>query len=154
MLLEHGGHEVRVAHDGHKALQMARSLLPEFVFLDLGLPDMDGLELARYIRELSVTGVTSNPTIFEQAISSLPICCPARATLLTGLIPSQHGVHNYLTAGQPQLGPRAYSTIAELRSLRSLGAAARAQGRSPGARCRSRRVASRRGGPCSAATTS
>lgn len=50
MLLQHGGHDVQVAHDGHKALEMARSLRPEFVFLDLGLPGLDGFEVARALR--------------------------------------------------------------------------------------------------------
>jgi arylsulfatase A-like enzyme len=35
---------------------------------------------------------------FAQAFSSNPVCSPTRATLLSGLMPSQHGVHNYLNA--------------------------------------------------------
>ncbi len=35
---------------------------------------------------------------FTRAFSSNPVCSPTRATLLTGLMPSQHGVHNYLNA--------------------------------------------------------
>lgn len=35
---------------------------------------------------------------FTRAFSSNPVCSPTRATLLSGLIPSQHGVHNYLEA--------------------------------------------------------
>ena len=54
---------------------------------------------------------------FRHCYSSNAVCSPTRATLLTGLLPSQHGVHSYLTAGAPQIGPRAYSTIAEFRSL-------------------------------------
>src|SRR5437773_7673101 len=33
---------------------------------------------------------------FTRALSSNPVCSPTRATYLTGLIPSQHGVHSYL----------------------------------------------------------
>jgi len=55
--------------------------------------------------------------LFERCYSSNAVCSPTRATLLTGLIPSQHGVHSYLSAGNAQTGPRAYSTIAEFRSL-------------------------------------
>lgn len=45
------GHEVRMAHDGAAAIQAARSMRPEFVFLDLGLPGgMDGFEVARRLR--------------------------------------------------------------------------------------------------------
>jgi arylsulfatase A-like enzyme len=48
-----------------------------------------------------------------------PVCSPNRATLLTGLVPSQHGVHNYLATEEPdaQMGPDAYSTIGEFVTL-------------------------------------
>src|SRR5690606_31061 len=41
------GHEVRVAHDGPHALAVAREFQPEAAVLDIGLPVMDGYELAR-----------------------------------------------------------------------------------------------------------
>jgi arylsulfatase A-like enzyme len=56
-------------------------------------------------------------TLFERSYSSNAVCSPTRATYLTGLMPSQHGVHSYLTAGGAQTGPKAYCTIAEFRSL-------------------------------------
>jgi two-component system CheB/CheR fusion protein len=49
-LLELDGHEVRLAHDGASGLAMARSFRPEFVLCDIGLPDIDGYEVARTIR--------------------------------------------------------------------------------------------------------
>lgn len=58
LLLEHAGHDVQVAHDGLKALELARSTRPEFVFLDLGLPKLDGFEVARALRrEPALAGV-------------------------------------------------------------------------------------------------
>ena len=45
------GHEVVVAHDGPQALETLRSFPAEVGLLDLGLPGMDGFELARRIRE-------------------------------------------------------------------------------------------------------
>ena len=54
---------------------------------------------------------------FTRAFSVNAVCSPTRATLLTGLIPSQHGVHCYLTAGGAQMGPNAYCTIGEFRTL-------------------------------------
>jgi arylsulfatase A-like enzyme len=54
---------------------------------------------------------------FTTAHSSNAVCSPTRATFLTGLIPSQHGVHCFLSAGLPQIGEGSYSTIAEFRSL-------------------------------------
>jgi CheY-like chemotaxis protein len=52
MLLELWGHEVRRAYDGPSALESARSWQPEAVFLDIGLPGMDGYEVAERLREL------------------------------------------------------------------------------------------------------
>ena len=50
MLLRLQGHEVRVAHDGPAALEMAKGYRPEMVFLDIGMPGMDGYEVARRLR--------------------------------------------------------------------------------------------------------
>ncbi|HET8541096.1 MAG TPA: MASE1 domain-containing protein [Anaeromyxobacter sp.] len=48
--LELSGHEVFVAHDGQEGLARARSLRPEVVLCDIGLPGLDGYEVARRIR--------------------------------------------------------------------------------------------------------
>ncbi len=50
-LLRLKGHEVRVAHDGASALEMASDFRPAMVFLDIGMPDMDGYEVARRMRQ-------------------------------------------------------------------------------------------------------
>jgi signal transduction histidine kinase len=50
-LTELWGCEVRVAHDGPAAIEAALSYRPEVVLLDIGLPGMDGYELARRLRE-------------------------------------------------------------------------------------------------------
>jgi two-component system CheB/CheR fusion protein len=50
-LLTHMGYEVRVAFSGEEALCLARELEPHAVILDIGLPDMDGCEVARQLRE-------------------------------------------------------------------------------------------------------
>jgi len=44
------GYEVRAAGDGELALEQARSFAPDLVILDLGLPRLDGLEVARALR--------------------------------------------------------------------------------------------------------
>ena len=54
---------------------------------------------------------------FSHAFANNPVCSPNRATLLTGLMPSQHGVHSYLGAGPPQMGEGAYCVINEFTSL-------------------------------------
>lgn len=51
MLLELEGHEVAVAHDGPSALDTARTFAPTVVILDIGLPGMDGYEVARRMRQ-------------------------------------------------------------------------------------------------------
>ena len=47
MLLRLVGHEVRVAYDGPAALRLAEADPPEVGFFDIGMPGMDGYELAR-----------------------------------------------------------------------------------------------------------
>jgi len=49
-LLELDGHRVRTAADGPAALALARAALPEVALVDLGLPTMDGFEVARRMR--------------------------------------------------------------------------------------------------------
>jgi PAS domain S-box-containing protein len=50
-LLELLGHEVHVAHDGRAALELARAKSPRVLLVDIGLPGMDGYEVARRARE-------------------------------------------------------------------------------------------------------
>lgn len=51
-ILELGGHEVRLAHNGADAIAAARASAPRLVFLDLGLPDVSGYEVAEALRTL------------------------------------------------------------------------------------------------------
>jgi two-component system CheB/CheR fusion protein len=51
LLLRLKGHQVEVAHDGPAALEVALSFEPEVVLLDIGLPGIDGYEVARRLRE-------------------------------------------------------------------------------------------------------
>ncbi len=55
MLLTLSGHDVRSAKDGLQALQVAEQFAPEVVLLDIGLPLMDGYEVARRLRQLPQT---------------------------------------------------------------------------------------------------
>jgi len=45
-LLELQGHEVRSAHTAREAIAVAKEFQPDIAFLDIGLPTMDGFELA------------------------------------------------------------------------------------------------------------
>jgi CheY-like chemotaxis protein len=49
-LLCRRGHQVQVAYDGPAALDQVAQLGPDVVLLDLGLPEMDGYEVARRVR--------------------------------------------------------------------------------------------------------
>ena len=44
------GHETEVAHDGASAIDLARRSRPDFLFLDIGLPGLDGFEVAAVLR--------------------------------------------------------------------------------------------------------
>lgn len=46
------GHETRTAHAGPAAIEIAAEFLPEVVLLDIGLPGMDGYEVARKLRAM------------------------------------------------------------------------------------------------------
>jgi signal transduction histidine kinase/CheY-like chemotaxis protein len=51
LLLELSGHEVRVAHLGRTALSLAQTFRPDVAFLDIGMPDLTGYEVARALRQ-------------------------------------------------------------------------------------------------------
>ena len=51
MLLRLWGHEVWLAHNGPEALRVAEAHPPEVVLLDIGLPGMNGYEVARRLRQ-------------------------------------------------------------------------------------------------------
>jgi CheY-like chemotaxis protein len=53
MLLKLQGHEVFVAHDGYEALKVAPIYRPDLVLLDIGMPGIDGYEVARRMRQIT-----------------------------------------------------------------------------------------------------
>ena len=71
LLLEVWGHEVVVAETGTRAIELASRCEPEVVFLDIGMPGMDGCDVARHLRAapgggkallVALTGGTSDGT--------------------------------------------------------------------------------------------
>lgn len=57
-LLKASGHNVHISHDGGAAISEAAQFRPEVVILDIGLPTMDGYEVAQRLR--SDVGLTSS----------------------------------------------------------------------------------------------
>ncbi|HKZ83360.1 MAG TPA: response regulator transcription factor [Anaerolineae bacterium] len=80
--LEHAGFSVLSAHDGKAALAVARFDKPDLIVLDLGLPEMDGLDVTRALRK------NSNVPI---------IMLTARAEEADKLIGLELGADDYIT---------------------------------------------------------
>jgi signal transduction histidine kinase/ActR/RegA family two-component response regulator len=51
MILEMAGHDVRVVHDGLSAVSVAHSFRPDAALLDIGMPQLNGYEVARALRK-------------------------------------------------------------------------------------------------------
>ena len=81
----------------------AASLIGTYGNPDIKTPHMD---------KLAKSGVK-----FTSAFAVNGMCSPTRATLMTGLMPSQHGLHNWLDDEQMENWPRDWSAIAEYRTL-------------------------------------
>jgi two-component system, OmpR family, alkaline phosphatase synthesis response regulator PhoP len=65
--LRHAGYIVVVASDGSQALQTARTMRPDLVVLDLGLPGMDGMEVTRALRSASTVPIIMVTARVEEA---------------------------------------------------------------------------------------
>jgi CheY-like chemotaxis protein len=56
MLLKAGGHDVRTAHDGPATLEAALAYRPNVVLLDIGMPGMNGFDVAKRLRQEPALG--------------------------------------------------------------------------------------------------
>jgi PAS domain S-box-containing protein len=88
-LLRSGGHIVQTAHDGPSALAAAEALHPELALLDIGMPGMNGYELAQAMRRVPELQITVLPpsqdgarrkTELGRARPALLITSPSRWT--------------------------------------------------------------------------
>src|SRR5215204_4543957 len=114
-LLDHGlaraGYRVRLAGDGYAALAEAGAAQPDVVVLDVSLPGLDGLEVARRLR----------------AHSSVPILMlSARDALDDRIRGLQAGADDYL--GKPFALPELLARLEALRRGRALAVAVAGQG--------------------------
>ena len=55
------------------------------------------------IRTPNIDSMARQGVLFTRCYSSNAVCSPTRATFLTGLLPSQHGVHSWLAGGRLQM---------------------------------------------------
>ena len=96
-LLTVSGHTTVAAHDGVSALEAAKQHRPEVVLLDIGLPQMNGREVCRRLRELpwgedlvviAVTGWDDEPQTWIEAGFDAHLVKPAAYEDLAGLLSS------------------------------------------------------------------
>jgi len=71
----------------------------------------------RDIRTPHIDALAKGGVLFEKAFANNPVCSPTRASYLTGLMPSQHGVHCFLFGGRLQVGPYARNTLEDFTSV-------------------------------------
>ena len=72
------------------------------------------------IRTPNLDRIAATGVRFDRFFVATPVCSPSRATYLTGLIPSQHGIHDWLYSGEPRdglpnynMGPQARQMLAD-----------------------------------------
>jgi DNA-binding response OmpR family regulator len=53
LYLQRGGYQVQIATDGKQAMQILEKQIPDFVIMDIMLPEIDGLSLTRWLRDRS-----------------------------------------------------------------------------------------------------
>ena len=71
----------------------------------------------RDVRTPNIDRLAQEGMLFTNAFAVNGMCSPTRATLMTGLMPSQHGVHNWLDDSMLKDWPRDWSAIVEFRTL-------------------------------------
>lgn len=69
------------------------------------------------VRTPNIDQLASEGVLFTNAFAVNGMCSPTRATLMTGLMPSQHGVHNWLDDAKLETWPQDWSVVREFRTL-------------------------------------
>jgi CheY-like chemotaxis protein len=95
LLLQTLGHKVDVAHDGTTAIGVARGTKPEFVFVDLVMPGLDGYKTAKLMRQeianpkmqiIAVSGYSAEPESLHEAGINRHIFKPMDPMWLEGFL--------------------------------------------------------------------
>ncbi len=91
MMLELAGHTTKLAHDGARAIEMAGAFRPDIIFLDIGLPGMDGYEVAERLRAdarlegvrlVAVTGFAEDKSRMKEAGFDLHLTKPLTCSMI------------------------------------------------------------------------
>ena len=83
--LQNEGYRVTVAADGEQALSKLHKLMPDMVVLDLMIPEIDGLEVCKFIRK-------------DPATESLPVMmCTAKTSEIDKILGLEQGADDYVT---------------------------------------------------------
>ncbi|MDD9865223.1 MAG: response regulator transcription factor [Verrucomicrobiales bacterium] len=83
--LQNEGYRVTVAADGEQALSKLHKLMPNMVILDLMIPEIDGLEVCKFIRK-------------DPATESLPVMmCTAKTSEIDKILGLEQGADDYVT---------------------------------------------------------
>lgn len=101
LLLRAWGHEVTIAHTGPEALQLAEQRPPDVILLDIGLPGMNGWEVAQRLRRIpglehavliavSGYGREEDQLRSREAGCDLHLCKPVDLNLLEQLLTRHH----------------------------------------------------------------
>jgi CheY-like chemotaxis protein len=77
ILLEESGYEVLQAGSGSEALEISARLVPDLVLMDLGLPDINGLEVTRQLRSDPATSGIVIVAITGRALETDQAACLA-----------------------------------------------------------------------------
>jgi len=95
LLLETNGHVVQVVHNGPAALKVFSTFRPDVILLDLGLPDMDGYQVAKLLRKeqsdnsfllIAMTGYQSDSKKLKEAGFDEHLIKPINMQKITSLI--------------------------------------------------------------------
>jgi arylsulfatase A-like enzyme len=102
------------------AVEAAASSLPQnllFILTDNQPASILGAYGNTEVRTPNIDRLASEGMKFTNAFAANGMCSPTRATLMTGLMPSQHGVHNWLDDSMLENWPKNWSAIGEYRTL-------------------------------------
>ena len=102
LLLKHYGHAVLIAESGEEGLQRAAEFRPDAIFINLGMPVIDGLTAARQLRETA--GFAATPLIAVSGFVDSEHRAQAKAAGFDDFLPKPYSLEE-LTAALNHASP-------------------------------------------------